>query len=144
MTDAILVRDGRSAYHIDDLGDRRVLTMEGRTYPLTRYSTRVIEMLIERKQDRAPLYFPFRDQRAPLYLDPLFQWLRAQGDRNLAVLEVGCSFGHMTEYLAEQPEVATVTAFDVDPDFVAIVRTKVDEMRLDKVGEVKLLSNEGA
>ncbi len=131
-------------YRIDDLGDRRVLTMEGRTYVPTRYSKRVIEMLIARKGSRAPLYFPFKEQRAPLYLDPLFRWLRARGARDLAVLEVGCSFGHMTEYVAEQPEVATITTFDVDRHFVEIVRTKVEEMNLDKVREVALLSNDSA
>jgi SAM-dependent methyltransferase len=130
-------------YSIEDLGDRRVLTMEGRTYQPTRYSKRVIEMLIARKGNRAPLYFPFKELRAPLYLDPLFRWLRTGGARSLAVLEVGCSFGHMTEYLAEQPEVATITTFDVDPHFVEIVRTKVEEMHLDKVREVALLSDEG-
>jgi SAM-dependent methyltransferase len=129
-------------YSIDDLGDRRVLTMEGRSHP-TRYSKRVIEMLIARKGNRAPLYFPFKELRAPLYLDPLFRWLRSCRAHDLAVLEVGCSFGHMTEYLVEQPEVATITTFDVDPQFVEIVRTKVEEMQLDKVREVALLSNEG-
>jgi SAM-dependent methyltransferase len=102
----------------------------------------VIEMLIARKGARAPLYFPFKEQRAPLYLDPLFRWLRARGARDLAVLEVGCSFGHMTEYLAEQPEVKTITTFDVDPQFVEIVRTKVEELNLDRVREVALFSNE--
>jgi SAM-dependent methyltransferase len=129
-------------YSIEDLGDRRVLTMDGRTYHPTRYSKRVIEMLIARKGTRAPLYFPFKEQRAPLYLDPLFRWLRARGARDLAVLEVGCSFGHMTEYLAEQPEVKTITTFDVDPQFVEIVRTKVEELNLDRVREVALFSNE--
>jgi trans-aconitate methyltransferase len=36
------------------------------------------------------------------------------------VLEVGCSFGHMTEYLAEQPEIATLSTFDPDAAFVEI------------------------
>ena len=45
----------------------------------------------------------------------------------------------MTEYLAEQPEVATISTFDVDRHFVEIVRTKVEEMHLDKVREVALL-----
>lgn len=129
-------------YRIEDLGDRRVLTMGGRTHPPTRYSKRVIELLIERKGDRAPLYFPYKEQRAPLYLDPLFRWLRARGARDLAVLEVGCSFGHMTEYLAEQPEVATIDTFDTDPVFVDIVRAKREELRLDKIRDVRLLSND--
>jgi SAM-dependent methyltransferase len=68
--------------------------------------------------------------------------LRARGARSLAVLEVGCSFGHMTEYLAGQPEVATITTFDTDPAFVEIVRVKREEMRLDKVHDVRLFSND--
>ncbi len=129
-------------YSIEDLGDQRVLTMNGRTYPPTRYSKRVIEMLIERKGDRAPLYFPFKEQRAPLYLDPLFRWLGARGARDLAVLEIGCSFGHMTEYLAEQPEVATIDTFDSDRAFIEIVSAKREEMPLDKVRAALFLSND--
>jgi SAM-dependent methyltransferase len=132
------------SHRIKDLGDRRVLTVDGREYS-TRYSERVIRMLVERKgPHRAHLYFPFKDERAPLYLDPLFRWLRGHGAGKLSVLEVGCSFGHMTEYLDEQPEVATLTTFDVDRDFVEIVRTKVQELQLRKVKEVALLSNEAA
>jgi SAM-dependent methyltransferase len=127
-------------YRIADLGDRRVLTVEGRDYP-TRYSERVIRMLIERKGvRRTPPYFRYREERGRRFFDPLFRWLRARGTRGLSVLEIGCSAGHMTEYLCEQPEVAVVEAFDTDPDFVEIVRVKVDEMRLGKVREVKLLS----
>ena len=129
-------------YSIEDLGDRRVLTLDGRTYKPTRYSKRVIEMLIERKGARAPLYFPFREQRAPLYLDPLFRWLRDHGARDLAVLEVGCSFGHMTEYLAEQPEVATIDTFDTDPAFIDIIQAKREELPIDKLRDVLLLSND--
>src|SRR3989441_9464086 len=127
---------GGLEYSIDDLGDRRVLTINGRPYPPTRYSKRVIEMLVERKQERAPLYFAFKETRGPLYLDPVLRWLRARGARDLAVLEVGCSFGHMTEYLAEQREIATIDAFDTDPKFVEIARAKVDEMRLGSVRDV--------
>jgi SAM-dependent methyltransferase len=130
------------SYSIEDLGDRRVLTLNGVTYSPTRYSKRVIEMLIERKQERAPLYFPFKEQRAPLYLEPLFRWLRAHGARGLRVLEVGCSFGHMTEYLAEQPEVATIDTFDTDPAFIEIIRAKREELPIDKLRDVLLLSNE--
>jgi len=129
-------------YRIADLGDRRVLTVDGRDYT-TRYSERVIRMLVTRKgARRAHLYFPYKDKRAPLYLDPLFRWLRSRGARGLSVLEVGCSFGHMTEYLADQSEVATIDAFDTDREFVEIVKTKVDEMRMSKVRSVTLLSND--
>src|SRR6266850_2381310 len=107
--DAILSAMANLEYRIDDLGDRRVLTLAGRTYPPTRYSRRVIEMLVERKQERAPLYFPFKETRGPLYLDPLLRWLRAR---------------------------------DTDPHFVEIARAKVDELRLDRVREVRLFTND--
>jgi len=58
------------------------------------------------------------------------------------VLEVGCSFGHITEYLAERPEVREIATFDTDPAFAAMVRVKVEEMALERVREVQLFSNE--
>ena len=130
------------AFELDDLGDRRVLTVDGRRYE-TRYSARVVRLLIERKgARRAPLYFPFKEQRARLFLDPLFGYLRARGAHGLAALEVGSSFGHMTEYLAEQPEVAEIHCFDTDPAFVDIVRAKVEEQALGRVKEVLLLGSD--
>lgn len=129
-------------YRLVDLGDRRVLTVGGVEHA-TGYSERVIRMLIERKgARRASLYFPFKTSRGRHFLDPLFQYLRGRGARDLSVLEVGCSFGHMTEYLAEQPEVAGIVTFDTDPAFVAIVRTKVEDLGLGKVREVALLGND--
>ena len=120
-------------FRIVDLGDRRVLETGGLAYP-TRYSARVVRMLVERKgAQRAPLYFDFKETRAPHFLGPLFRYLRAQGIRDLRVLEVGCSFGHMTEYLAEQPEVATLSTFDTDAAFVELTRAKVDELGLRAV-----------
>jgi SAM-dependent methyltransferase len=58
------------------------------------------------------------------------------------VLEVGCSFGHITEYLDEQPAVAAVHTFDVDAPFVEITRTKVAELGLGKVRQVLRLTDE--
>src|SRR5438093_7900481 len=101
-------------------------------------------MLIERKGvHRAPLYFDFKETRGRHFLGPLFRYLRARRAQDLAVLEVGCSFGHVTEYLAEQPEIATIHAFDTDPAFVAITRAKVEELGLKTVRSVAHLSNEG-
>src|SRR5687767_10795568 len=123
-------------YQLVDLGDRRVFTVDGREHP-TPYSARVIRMLIERKGvRRALLYLAFKQTRAPHFLNPLFRYLRTQQLQSLVVLEVGCSFGHMTEHLAEQPEVAGIYTFDTDPAFVAITRTKVDEMDLRVVRDV--------
>jgi SAM-dependent methyltransferase len=130
------------AYRLEDLGDRRVLTVGGQAYS-TAYSARVVRMLVERKGPaRAPQYFSFKEIRGRLFLDPLFAYLRRRGARALEVLEVGCSFGHITEYLAERPEVRDITTFDTDPAFAAIVRLKVEEMRLGRVREVRLFSNE--
>ena len=129
-------------FRIVDLGDRRVLETGGREYP-TRYSARVIRMLIERKGPRrAPLYFDFKDTRGRLFLDPLFAYLRARCATRLRVLEIGCSFGHMTEYLAEQPEVAALTTFDTDHAFVELTRAKVDELGLSVVREVRHLDQD--
>lgn len=130
------------SYRLVDVGDRRLLTIGGHEYS-TRYSERVVRMLIERKGvHRAPLYFPFKETRGRHFLGPLFRYLDAQAVTGLSVLEVGCSFGHITECLVEQPAVERIQCFDTDPAFIAIVRTKVEEMRLDKVHEVTLLSNE--
>ena len=129
-------------FRIVDLGDRRVLETGGRQYA-TRYSARVIRMLVDRKGvRRAPLYFDFKETRGPHFLGPLFTYLRARGIGGLRVLEVGCSFGHMTEYLAEQPEVAALSTFDTDPAFVDLTRAKVDELGLTAVREVRHLDQD--
>src|SRR6266850_7596279 len=130
------------SFHLADLGDRRVLTVDGRAHE-TRYSARVVRLLVERKgARRAPLYFPFKEERARLFLDPLLRYLRGRGGRDLSVLEVGASFGHMTEYLAEQTEIAEIHCFDTDPAFVDIVRAKVEEQGLRTVKEVRLFGND--
>src|SRR5437867_8744021 len=80
-----------------DLGDRRVLTIGGREY-VTRYSARVIRMLIERKGvARTPPYLTYRETRGPHFLGPLFRRLRPRGARALQALEDGCAFAHITE-----------------------------------------------
>jgi SAM-dependent methyltransferase len=131
------------AFRIEDRGDRRVLWVGESPSMPTHYSERVIRMLIERKgADRAPLYFPFKAERAPHFLGPLFRYLRARGAAGLRVLEVGCSFGHMTEYLAEQPEIGGLVTFDTDPAFVDIARTKAKELGLTVVREILELDQE--
>ena len=129
-------------YHLVDLGDRRVLTVDGRQH-VTTYSERVVRMLIERKgARRAALYLPFKQTRGRHFLSPLFRYLRGLGAGGLSVLEVGCSFGHITECLAEEPEVAELYTFDTDPAFVAITRAKVEELGLKAVREVAAFTNE--
>ena len=129
-------------YHLVDLGDRRVLTVDSRQH-VTTYSERVVRMLIERKgARRAALYLPFKQTRGRHFLSPLFRYLRGLGAGGLSVLEVGCSFGHITECLAEEPEVAELYTFDTDPAFVAITRAKVEELGLKAVREVAGFTNE--
>jgi SAM-dependent methyltransferase len=129
-------------YVIEDRGTERVLCVDGRQHP-THYSARVLELLIARKGlDRAVLYLPFKATRGQHFLGPIFRYLAARGHRGLRVLEIGCSFGHITEYLNEQPLVSEIRTFDVDPAFVAITRLKVEELRLGKVREVLELTDE--
>jgi SAM-dependent methyltransferase len=129
-------------YAIRDLGAERVVEVGGAEYR-TYYSERVVRMLIERKgARRTPLYFPFKESRGRHFLERLFRYLESRGIRSLTVLEVGCSFGHITEYLDEQPAVAAVHTFDVDAPFVEITRTKVAELGLGKVRQVLRLTDE--
>jgi len=129
-------------YRLADLGDRRVLTVDGREHSTT-YSERVLRLLIERKGPRrAALYLPFRETRGRHFLTPLWRHLRGAGARGLSVLEVGCSFGHVTECLAAAPEVSEIFTFDTDSAFVDITRAKVEEMGLTTVREVAHFTGE--
>ena len=110
-----------------DAGDRRILTVDGCDYETT-YSARVVRMLVERKGPRrTPLYFTYKRARGDHFLGPLFRYLDACGPASLRVLEIGCSFGHITEYLQERPAVKRIVAFDTDTAFVDMVRVKVSE-----------------
>ena len=133
---------GGSRYAIEDHGSERVLKVEGREHR-TYYTERLIRMLIERKGvDRTPLYFPFKETRGRYFLERLFGYLAGRGAAGLRVLEVGCSFGHITEYLNDQPLVATIDSFDVDADFVEMARAKVEDLRLAKVRRLLHLTDE--
>ena len=46
---------------------------------------------------------------------------------------MGCSAGHITEYLNEQPCIEEIFTFDVDRAFVEITRLKKEELNLHKV-----------
>src|SRR5882724_6159196 len=101
-------------YRLVDVGDRRVLTVDGLEH-VTSYSERVVRILIERKgARRAALYFPFKATRGRHFLSPLSRYLRERCASGLSVPEVGCSFGHITECLAEDPAIAEIHAFDTD------------------------------
>ena len=137
-----LVTSGGSGYAIEDRGKERVLRTQGREHH-TYYTERLIRMLIERKGiDRAPLYFPFKETRGRHFLERLFAYLAARRASRLTVLEVGCSFGHITEYLNDQPLVATIDTFDVDRAFVDMTRAKVEDLGLAKVRRVLYLTDE--
>ncbi len=123
-------------FAIRDLGDERVLTVDGVEHR-TRYSERLIRLLIDRKGiARAPLYFPFKETRGRHFLGRLMSYLGAREARDLSVLEVGCSAGHVTEYLDEQDVVGALWTFDVDAAFAEITRLKVAELGLGKVRAV--------
>jgi len=129
-------------FRLVDAGDRRILTIDGRDYETT-YSARVVRMLIERKgAHRAPPYFGYKVARGEHFLGPLFRYLEGRGTRPLDVLEIGCSFGHITEYLQQCAAVRRINTFDTDRAFVDMVRVKVDELGLDKVADVRHLDGE--
>lgn len=129
-------------YAIEDRGTERVLRIRDREHH-TYYSERLIRMLIRRKGlDRAPLYFPFKETRGRHFLERLFAYLAARGLSSLTVLEVGCSFGHVTEYLNDQRSVAAIATFDVDREFVEMTRAKVEDLGLTKVRQVLHLTDE--
>lgn len=126
-------------YTLTDLGPERILSVDGCEYR-TYYSQRVIQMLIDRKGiRRTPPYFSFKETRGRRFLEPLFRYFEANGIDDLRVLEVGCSFGHITEYLNDQSSVAEIHAFDVDQAFTEITRAKVEDLGLAKVREVRHL-----
>jgi len=136
------VDPGGAGYAIEDRGSERILTVGGREHR-TYYTERLIRMLIERKGvERTPLYFPFKETRGRYFLERLFAYLGTRGAAGLAVLEVGCSFGHITEYLNDQPLIATIDSFDVDPDFVEMARAKVEDLHLAKVRRLLHLTEE--
>jgi len=139
-----IIANGMSGrgYVIEDRGSERVLRIGEREHH-TYYSERLIRMLIDRKGlDRTPLYFPFKETRGRHFLEQLFTYLVSRGSAALRVLEVGCSFGHITEYLNDQTSVAAIDTFDVDRDFVEMTRAKVEDLHLVKVRRVLYLTDE--
>jgi SAM-dependent methyltransferase len=128
-------------FSLEDRGAERVLTVDGHVHR-TYYSEAILRLLIERKgARRAARYLSFKETRGRSFLEPLFAYLARQGTHDLAVLEIGCSFGHVTEYVAEQPLVASVETFDVDPLFVEITRRKAHELGLTRVRRVLHLTD---
>ena len=126
--DSLVMND----YEIKDIGDRRILIIENKEYE-TNYSQKVIELIIRRKGlARAPQYFKYKKERARFF-SCLFRYLDKEGLNNLKVLEVGCSTGHLTEFLNEQPCFREIYTYDTDKLFVEITRLKIEELGLGKV-----------
>lgn len=128
----------KQAYIIKDLANERILVIGNQEYR-TYYSRRIIELLIKRKGlKRATQYLTHKETRAQ-FLDPLFNYLNNK-TKNLKVLEVGCSSGHITEYLNEQTCIEEIYNYDVDRAFVEITHIKKEELNLHKVKRIDHLS----
>jgi len=126
-------------YEIRDYNNERVLIINDQEYR-TNYSRKLIEAIIERKGiDRTPKYLTHKSERS-IYLQLLFDYLNKKAS-GLRVLEVGCSSGHITEYLNDQPSISEIYAYDVDRAFVEITRLKKDELVLSKVKSIDHLTN---
>ncbi len=62
-------------YSVEDKGDHRLLIIGEKSYK-TKYSKRIIDLIIERKGlTRAPEYFVHKDKRNK-FLTPLFNYLK--------------------------------------------------------------------
>ncbi|MBN2483475.1 MAG: class I SAM-dependent methyltransferase [Candidatus Omnitrophica bacterium] len=122
-------------YSIIDTGEYRILKtnlQETKTY----YSKKVIDTIIERKGlERALIYLSLKEKRSK-FLQPLFDYLHAHGYKNMKVLEIGCSTGHITEYLNEQLCVEEIYTFDIDKKMVEITKIKKEELKLEKVRSI--------
>jgi ubiquinone/menaquinone biosynthesis C-methylase UbiE len=119
---------------IEDDGGFRVLTIGDRRFKTT-YSRHIIELLITRKgPERASQFLVHHAERSWL-LKPLFEKLNTE-HRQLRILEVGCSAGHLTEFLNEQPSIGEIYCFDVDHAMVDVARLKREELGLAKVKRI--------
>lgn len=126
-------------YQIKDTGNKRVLTVDTKAYE-TLYSKKIIELIIKRKGlKRAPEYLLHKEKRSYFFL-PLFDYLNSKGLKNLKLLEIGCSAGQSTEFFNEQSCIDEVYSFDIDKQFVEIVKIKVQELGLQKVKRIDCFS----
>ena len=102
----------------------------------TIYNEKIIELLVERKGlTRARDYLTFSTTRAKKFLDPLFKRLNKKNN-SLKVLEVGCSSGHISEYIHKQSSVKEIYSFDVDLLMTQILREKKKFLGLDKIKSI--------
>ncbi len=123
-----------TSWVIEDDGAFRVLSIGDRRFR-TNYSRNIIELLITRKgPERASQFLVHQAERC-WFLKPLFDRLN-KGHRQLRILEVGCSAGHLTEFLNDQPSIGEIYAFDVDRAMVEVARLKQQELQLSKVRRI--------
>ncbi len=126
-------------YRLEDLGDKRILHLGNHKWE-THYSTRVVNALISRKGAKRATAFLGHKEKRQRFLSPLFNYLQSKGSGGLKVLEVGCASGAMTECLNDQPFIQEVFTYDVDSAMVQITRMNCEDLHLDKVRRVDLLT----
>jgi 2-polyprenyl-3-methyl-5-hydroxy-6-metoxy-1,4-benzoquinol methylase len=123
-----------TSWAIDDDGCSRVLSIGDRQFR-TNYSRKIIELLITRKGPERASQFLLHQADRCWFLKPLFDRLNNER-RQLRILEVGCSAGHLTEFLNEQPAAGEIYSFDVDRAMVDVARLKQHELSLLKVKRI--------
>jgi len=122
-------------YEVQDHGDYRRLVVGEKQYD-THYSERVLRALIDHKgTGRAVQYLAHREVRSPL-LDPFFDYADGEGMRDLRLLEVGSSFGHITERLNGEDSIGEIVCCDVDDVFVRTLKQQREDLSLDKVSDI--------
>lgn len=123
-----------TSWAIRDDGCSRVLSIGDRQFK-TNYSRNIIELLISRKGPERASQFLVHQAERSWFLKPLFDILNKE-HRLLRILEVGCSAGHLTEFLNEQPSIGEIYSYDVDRAMVDVARIKQEELRLSKVKRI--------
>lgn len=133
------MEDNPTKFEIIEQENERILIVEGKEYR-TYYSKQIIEAIIKRKGvKRTPQYFLHKKERSKI-LEPLFKKLN-ETSSDLRVLEVGCSTGHITEYLNEQSAIKEIYAYDIDKALVEISCIKKEQLDLQKVKSIIHFSN---
>jgi SAM-dependent methyltransferase len=124
------LEDNKTGWTWSDAGDgAAIVTVGGRTF-LTDYSRRIVELIVDRKGVlRMPRYLSYREERSGK-LESLFRGLEKEG-RSVAVLEPGCSSGHLSEAILRYPCVRRLVSFDPDEGMIAVCREKKSHFHFD-------------
>ena len=108
----------------------------------TDYNQKIVELLVKRKGlKRARKYMDFAIDRSSIFLDPLFKSLNKK-HKNLKLLEVGCSSGHITEYIQKQSSIKEIYAYDVDHQMTEILKEKKKFLDLYKIKRIDNFSSQ--